>query len=310
MREAAYLESFRTGTLSRRVKAFRNALSHCELCPRRCGVDRLKGEMGFCRTGRHAVVASYGPHFGEEDPLVGRGGSGTLFFTHCNLGCCFCQNFEISHGGEGRETGAEGLARMMVSLQERGCHNVNFVSPSHVVAQIVEALPLAVEAGLRVPLVYNTGGYDAPGTLRLLDGIVDIYMPDAKFSDPAVARDLAEAENYPRMFRRALLEMHRQVGDLRLDDSGVAVRGLLVRHLVLPGGLAGTDETFRWIATRLSLNTYLNIMDQYRPCGNSRKNKYLLNRITAEDLSAAFRAARRHGLNRLDTRRHRTLIFR
>ncbi len=303
MPEAAYLESCRTGKLSRRVNELRNGLSCCTLCPRRCGVDRLKGERGFCRTGRHAWVASYGPHFGEEDPLVGRGGSGTLFFTHCNLQCCFCQNYEISHGGEGREVRAEELARMMVSLQERGCHNVNLVSPSHVIAQIVEALPLAVEAGLRVPLVYNTGAYDDPGTLRLLEGIVDIYMPDIKFYDSGTARDLADAEDYPATARRALLEMHRQVGDLVLDGSGVAVRGLLIRHLVLPNGLAGSGEVFRWIASTLSPNTYLNIMDQYRPCGNIKKNKDLSRRITSDEFQDALRAARRHGLNRLDAHR-------
>jgi len=310
MHEASYRRAFRSGELARRGEALLRALACCELCPRRCRVNRLQGERGFCRTGRHAVVASCGPHFGEEDPLVGRGGSGTIFFTHCNLGCRFCQNDEISRGGEGREVRADELARFMVSLQERGCHNVNLVSPSHVVAQIVEALPRAVEEGLRVPLVYNTGGYDAEASLRLLDGIVDIYMPDAKFSDPAVARDLADAEDYPAVMRRALREMWRQVGDLALDEEGVAVRGLLVRHLVLPHGLAGSEATLAWIAERLSRNTYLNLMDQYRPCGDIKKNEKLSRRITSEEMEAVRRAARRHGLARLDVRRSRFLVSR
>jgi putative pyruvate formate lyase activating enzyme len=278
-------------------------LAHCELCPRRCGTNRLEDERGFCRTGRRAVFSSFGPHFGEEDPLVGRGGSGTIFFAHCNLLCCFCQNYDISHEGAGQEIGPEGLARVMLNLQAQGCHNINFVSPTHVIAQIMEALPLAVEGGLRIPLVYNTGGYDLPDTLRLLDKVVDIYMPDAKFSDGAVAQAFADAPDYPSILRQALLEMYGQVGDLCLDEEGVAWKGLLIRHLVMPEGLAGTEETFAWISENLSRNTYINIMDQYRPCGTASQHASLTRRITVGEHEEAVDMAKRHGLHRLDRRR-------
>ena len=213
-------------------------LADCNLCPRRCAVNRLAGETGICKTAETAWVSSYNPHFGEEDPLVGRQGSGTIFFTHCNLLCNFCQNYDISHQGFGQPAPAGDLAGMMMALQSAGCHNINFVTPSHVVPQILAAVEIAAKEGLRVPLVYNSGGYDRVQTLRLLEGIVDIYMPDFKFWDPAVAAAACDAEDYPEIARRALVEMHRQVGDLKLDDRGVAVRGLLVRHLVLPEGLA------------------------------------------------------------------------
>jgi putative pyruvate formate lyase activating enzyme len=301
MFRAAYRNAYESGELLARAAELLGGLESCELCPRRCGVNRLRGEKGFCRTGRLAAVSSYGPHFGEERPLVGEGGSGTIFFTHCNLRCCFCQNYEISHLGQGVEVRAEGLARLMVGLQEQGCHNVNLVSPSHVVAQIVEALPLAVEAGLRVPLVYNTGGYDLPRALRALEGIVDIYMPDFKVSRPEAARDLAEAPDYPEVARDALREMHRQVGDLAVGPDGLALRGLLVRHLVLPGGLAGTGECLGWIATHLSQDTYVNVMDQYRPCGTARRDSRLSHGITPEEFREAVGEARRLGLNRLDS---------
>jgi putative pyruvate formate lyase activating enzyme len=310
MRDAAYLKLHRTGELFRRASALLSALARCELCPRRCRVNRLADERGFCRTGRHAVVSSAGPHFGEEEPLVGRSGSGTLFFAHCNLRCCFCQNFEISHQGVGREIRKEELADLMLSLQERGCCNVNFVSPSHVVAQIVEALPLAVDAGLRVPLVYNTGGYDAPETLRLVEGVFDIYMPDYKFTRGDVADELAGAEDYPLRVRQAVVEMHRQVGDLYLEEDGQATRGLLIRHLVLPHGLAGSEEACRWVACRISCNTYLNLMDQYRPCHDASAHKMLSRRTTVDEMQAAFRFAREHGLSRLDRRSAASRFFR
>ena len=220
--EPVYLETHRRGLLQAKIDAAYEILSQCNLCPRNCLVDRHHGELGLCRTGDKPVVSSYGPHFGEEDPLVGSQGSGTIFFTHCNLYCLFCQNYEISHGGEGEEISVEDLAAMMLNLQKRGCHNINFVTPSHQVYQILAALPAAIAGGLNVPLVYNTGGYDALETLRLLDGVVDIYMPDFKFWDPQVARDLCQAEDYPEIARQAVKEMHRQVGDLAVDDHGVA----------------------------------------------------------------------------------------
>ena len=212
--EPVYLETHRRGLLQAKIDAAYEILSQCNLCPRNCLVDRHHGELGVCRTGDQPVVSSYGPHFGEEDPLVGSQGSGTIFFTHCNLYCLFCQNYEISHGGEGEEISVEDLAAMMLALQKRGCHNINFVTPSHQVYQILAALPAAIAGGLNVPLVYNTGGYDALETLRLLDGVVDIYMPDFKFWDPQVAGDFCQAEDYPEIARQAVKEMHRQVGDL------------------------------------------------------------------------------------------------
>jgi putative pyruvate formate lyase activating enzyme len=303
MREPSYVDTFRSGELAARVKGLRDRLASCALCPRRCRVNRLEDEKGFCRTGRKAVFSSFGPHFGEEDPLVGRGGSGTIFFTHCNLLCCFCQNYDISHEGAGQEIEPEGLARVMVNLQDRGCHNINVVSPSHVVAQIMEALPMAIEEGLHIPLVYNSGGYDLPETLRLLEGVIDIYMPDVKFADGEVAEALATAPDYPSVCRQALTEMHRQVGDLRLDEAGIAWKGLLVRHLVMPDHLAGTEETFAWIADRLSKNTYVNVMDQYRPCGRAHEHPSLSRRITPDEYEDALQIARRCGLHRLDQRR-------
>jgi putative pyruvate formate lyase activating enzyme len=237
-------------------------------CPRSCRVDRIAGERGVCGIGALAQVASYGPHFGEEAPLVGRGGSGTIFFAGCNLGCVFCQNYDISQPLRDHpewEATAEEIARMMLGLQSMGCENINFVSPSHVVPQILAALVVAAGEGLRLPLVYNSGGYDALHTLRLLDGVVDIYMPDMKYSDDRVGQPLSGVRDYVARNRAAVLEMHRQVGDLELDERGVARRGLLVRHLVLPDGLAGTADVARFLADEVSRNTYINVMNQYRP---------------------------------------------
>jgi putative pyruvate formate lyase activating enzyme len=300
--EPVYLETHRRGLLQAKIDAAYDILSQCNLCPRSCLVDRHHGELGLCRTGDRPVVASYAPHFGEEDPLVGQRGSGTIFFTHCNLYCIFCQNWEISHGGEGEEISIEDLAAMMLILQKRGCHNINFVTPSHQVYQILAALPAAIEGGLNVPLVYNTGGYDALETLRLLDGVVDIYMPDFKFWDPQVAKDLTQAEDYPEIARQALKEMHRQVGDLVMDEQGVARRGLLVRHLVLPDGLAGTREIMEFLAREVSPNTYVNVMGQYRPCGRAGEHPSLRKFLTGPEHVEAQQLAREAGLTRLDRR--------
>jgi putative pyruvate formate lyase activating enzyme len=260
-------------------------------------------EKGFCRTGLGAVVSSYSPHFGEEEPLVGVGGSGTIFFTHCNLLCLFCQNYEISHLGEGHEVLPNRLAEMMLHLQELGCHNINFVSPSHVVAQILAALPKAIEGGLKVPLVYNTGGYDSVETLKLLDGIFDIYMPDLKFMDGEAAHRYCRARDYPERAQAAIREMHRQVGDLALDHRGIAERGLLIRHLVLPGGLAGTREAMRFLARDISPNIYVNIMAQYRPCGEAMSYPPLNRRVSSKEYEEALQLAREEGIHRLDQRR-------
>ena len=273
-------------------------LACCEICPHSCAVDRLSDQKGLCRTGRRAAVASYAPHFGEEDCLVGQGGSGTIFFSGCNLSCVFCQNYDISQQDAGREVSAEALARMMLDLQSCGCHNINFVTPTHVVPQILEALLLAREEGLRLPLVYNSGGYDRVDTLRLLDGIFDIYMPDAKFGQDAPAIKYSHAPGYTGVMKAAIKEMHRQVGDLVTDEEGIARRGLLVRHLVLPEGLAGTAEAVRFISQEISKNTYLNVMAQYHPAYHACRFPELCRPITAREYAQAVALAAEAGLSR------------
>lgn len=300
--EPGYIQLHKSGVLQQKAREAREVLRCCQMCPRMCKVDRTAGQRGFCRSGERAVVSSYNPHFGEESPLVGQGGSGTIFFTHCNLLCIFCQNYEISHQGLGDEVSPQVLARMMVQLQNWGCHNINFVTPSHVVAQILEALPLAVELGLRVPLVYNTGGYDRVETLRLLEGVVDIYMPDIKFLDPSVAEKLCTAPDYPEVVKAAVREMHRQVGDLVLDSRGIAQRGLLVRHLVMPCNLSQSKEVMEFLAREISQDTYVNIMDQWRPCGEAHSHPELSRRISQQEYLEAVEAARASGLHRLDSR--------
>jgi putative pyruvate formate lyase activating enzyme len=286
--------------LAEKIRSARSMLHACTLCPRECRVDRLSGQTGVCKTGAYAWVSSYTPHYGEEAPLVGTNGSGTIFFAHCNLLCIFCQNFDISHEGIGQEVSAEQLAAIMIDLQRMGCHNINFVTPSHVVWQILEALAIAAENGLRVPLVYNSGGYDRVETLQLLEGVFDIYMPDFKFWDPRVAEETCNAPDYPEVARNALREMHRQVGDLVIDGNGIARRGLLVRHLVLPESLAGTREIMRFIADDISTNTYVNIMTQYRPCGRAAEVRELAAYPTETDFQKARRAAIEAGIRRLD----------
>jgi len=306
--EPRYRASYRSGVLEQRVSRAAGVLESCSLCPRRCGVNRARGEKGYCRAGLPPAVSSYNPHFGEEDPLVGLHGSGTIFMTHCNLLCHFCQNFDISHLEHGREVTADRLAEMMLELQGIGCHNINFVTPTHYLPQILKAVALAAGQGLAVPLVYNTGGYDAVETLHLLDGIFDIYMPDLKFMDKAAAAEYCDAPDYPQAAQAAILEMHRQVGDLVLDERGIALRGLLVRHLILPEGLAGTKQAMRFLAAKVSPNTYVNIMDQYRPCGEVTPRSPLRRRITQKEYEEAVQAAQEEGLSRLDERakvRHR-----
>jgi len=307
--EPAYIQTFQQGLLKEKIKKATDLLKSCVLCPRRCNVDRLSGETGVCKTGEHAWVSSYNPHFGEEDPLVGNHGSGTIFFTHCNLMCLFCQNFDISHEGYGREVSGDELAAIMLALQKQGCHNINFVTPSHVVPQILEAVEIAVQNGLVVPLVYNSGGYDRVATLKILEGVVDIYMPDFKFWDPNVSESACQAKDYPEVARNALIEMHRQVGDLETDSAGIARRGLLVRHLVLPDGLAGTRDVMRFIAQKISPNSYVNVMSQYRPCGRASEVSGLNKSLSTHDYHLAVQAAKEEGITRLDGPR-RTILFR
>ncbi|MEW6584270.1 MAG: radical SAM protein [Nitrospirota bacterium] len=305
----SYIETYHTGELANRIRKAQEILKSCHLCPRRCEVNRLEDEKGLCRTGKNAMVSSSNPHFGEEAPLVGRNGSGTIFLTNCNLLCVFCQNWEISHQNEGVEVDLKTLAGMMLRLQKMGCHNINFVTPTHVVPQILDALPSAIEGGLKVPLVYNTSGYDSVETLRLLDRVFDIYMPDFKFWDSEISKKYMKAPDYPQAAREALKEMHRQVGDLELDERGIALKGIILRHLVMPGGAAGTREIMRFVAREISPNTYVNIMDQYRPCGNAYKYPPINRRITDEEYEEALTAAREEGIRRLDNREER-LIFR
>jgi len=284
--------------LRERAARAKELLSECKLCPRQCGVDRMAGETGFCGVGEVAAVASYSPHFGEEPPLVGRGGSGTIFFAGCNLGCIFCQNYDISHLRRGGEVCPEELAEVMLALQKLACHNINFVTPTHVVPQILEALAVARTNGLELPLVYNCGGYESLETIKLLDGVVDIYMPDMKYSDSSVSKALSKAEDYWDACRAAVKEMHSQVGDLTIDSRGVAVSGLLVRHLVLPEGLAGTGQVMRFLAEEISVDTYVNVMDQYRPCYKADQDNRLTRHITAKEYAEALGEARDQGLHK------------
>jgi putative pyruvate formate lyase activating enzyme len=304
--EPGYLHLHASGELEERACRAYNLLRSCTVCPRRCGVNRLEDEQGFCRTGLLPVVSSYGPHFGEEPPLVGRGGSGTIFITHCNLACTFCQNYEISQCGRGSEVSPEKLADMMIRLQQDGCGNINIVTPSHIVPQLIRSICIAAGRGLDLPLVYNSGGYDSVETIRLLDGIVDIYMPDAKYGSNDNAAALSHAPGYVDVMKAAIREMHRQAGDLVIAD-GIAVRGLLVRHLVLPGNLAESDLVLPWIAKEISRDTYVNIMDQYHwpasispPDFFTEKPEYraLLRPVTGKEYADAIRWAKAVGLHR------------
>lgn len=297
-----YIQTWEKGLLRKKVQQAAQILQSCTLCPRKCRVNRQAGEKGICRTTDLAMVYGYHAHFGEEAPLVGRYGSGTIFFTHCNLKCNFCQNFEISHKGEGKPVSDPELAGMMLRLQDEGCHNINFVTPSHVVPQILAAVQLAAERGLNVPLVYNSSAYDAVETLGILEGVVDIYMPDFKFWDPRTSDITCGAPDYPDAARKAVMEMHRQVGDLVMDASGLAARGLLIRHLVMPDGLGETLEIMKFIASRISADTYVNVMPQYHPSGDIKGMKSLGRQITQIEYTKALQYALEAGLKRLDKR--------
>ncbi len=297
----AYLELERTGELAKREEALKAIYQSCRLCPRQCGVNRAKWETGVCSSTSRAKVYSAHPHFGEERPLVGRGGSGTIFFSNCNLLCCFCQNWEINHRGDGSYISDERLGRLMVEVQRLGCHNINVVTPTHIVPNIVSALRHAIRLGLRIPIVYNCGGYESLEVVQLLDGIVDIYLPDYKYTDEAMAIKYSSgAAGYPEVAATAIKEMYRQVGDLIVDEDGVALRGLMIRHLVLPENIAGTDKFVRWVAQELSPRTYVNIMAQYRPEHRAHKYPPLSRRITQAEFRQAISWAREAGLTRLD----------
>lgn len=305
--ESSYLELFRSGELTRRRETLRKKLESCDLCPHCCGANRAAGNTGYCRTGTEPGLASAAPHFGEEPPLVGTGGSGAIFFTNCNMACVFCQNHDISQpagtrgesvesaGSGGRRITTDQLAQVMLVLQAKGCHNINFVTPTHIVPAIVEALLIAIPRGFRLPLVYNSGGYDSVETIQLLDGVFDIYMPDFKYGDDETGFRLSGVKKYAEHARRAVREMHGQVGDLRSDSRGIAQQGVIVRHLVLPNGLAGSEKVIDFIAG-LSKDTYLNIMDQYRPCFRASEHPGLRRRPTLQEVDEVLSYAERAGL--------------
>jgi len=287
----SYVKLYERGILKKRKEGLNKLLEKCHLCPRKCLVNRLQDEKGFCGAGKRVAVSSYNLHFGEEPPISGYRGSGTIFFTHCNLRCCFCQNYPISQLGNGQEVEISQLAKMMLKLQELGAHNINFVTPTHFVPQIVEALEVAVREGLNIPLVYNSGGYDSVETLKLLDGIVDIYMPDAKYSNPQSARTYSRADDYFEVNKKALLEMHRQVGDLKMDREGIAEQGLLVRHLVLPEDVVGSRRVLEFIGRNISQNTYMSIMAQYHPAHRASEFPELSRRISETEYDAVLKMA-------------------
>lgn len=299
-RRPAYQTLFDEELLAERVqKAFKH-LEKCDVCPLECGVNRMEGDLGVCKTGELAQVSSYFAHPGEESPISGWRGSGTIFFSRCNLRCVFCQNADISQVSFGHEVSPEELAKIMVNLQTMGCHNINFVSPSHIIPQILAGVHLAAQMGLHLPLVYNTGGYDSLAMLSLLDGVVDIYMPDMKYGDDAAAQKYSHIKNYPEVNQKAVLEMQRQVGDLQIDENGIASRGLLVRHLVLPNGLADSESVLKFLAEQVSKEVYLNIMAQYHPAHRASNFPELNRRINPGEYQAVITLARSLELTRLD----------
>ena len=294
----SYLEKLTPAELEERAAALTARLESCNICPNNCEVNRLEKEEGECMSTDEVAVSSVGPHYGEEPPLVGRLGSGTIFLTGCNLDCIFCQNYDISHNRRGETITTRELANAMLALQKRGCHNINFVTPTHFTPQIVAALIPAVEGGLEIPLVYNCGGYESVDTLKLLEGIFDIYMPDIKYSDSQTAQKYSGISNYWDIVRKALIEMNRQVGTLKISRSGIAQKGLLIRHLVLPNDIAGTEKVLEFIAGEISVDSYVNIMDQYRPAFNAYRFDDISRGITVEEYDAAISYARKLGLHR------------
>jgi len=300
----AYAKLEDEGKFAERIEEAESVLESCRLCPRECGVNRLNGERGFCEAPAEPVVFNHNPHYGEENPLVGRGGSGTIFFSHCNLRCVFCQNWPIAHEGEGRTNSHEELADRMIDLQNRGCHNINVVTPTHQMPAILRATRIALDKGLRLPLCYNTGGYEREEIVRLLDGIVDIYLPDIKYMDGEEANRYSTrgAPDYPERAQEAVAEMHRQVGDLVTDDNGIALRGVMVRHLVMPNRIAGTREFVHWVAENLSTSTYVNIMSQYRVEHRAFEYERIARSIRPEEFLEAMEWAEEAGLTNLDER--------
>jgi len=294
----SYVSLSEKGELIKRIQLLKEFLKECRLCPRECRVDRLNGEIGVCQAGSEPMISSAFPHFGEESPLVGSHGSGTIFLTHCNLRCIFCQNYDISHLGNGGRITSSDMAQVTVRLQEMGCHNINFVTPTHYTPQIVASLPEAIEKGLRLPIVYNCSGYESIEVIRLLEGVVDIYMPDAKYMDGRHSKVFSNAPDYPEVIKKVLKEMHRQVGDLTANSEGIAERGLLIRHLVMPRGVASSEAVLRFIAEEISVHSYVNIMDQYRPEYRAHEFPEINRPITQKEYLEAVQWARRYQLYR------------
>jgi putative pyruvate formate lyase activating enzyme len=294
----SYITLHEKGELRQRIKLLQEFLKECRLCPRECRVNRLDGEVGVCQAGSELMVSSAFPHFGEEPPLVGYQGSGTIFLTHCNLRCIFCQNYDISHLGGGEQITSSDMARNMIRLQEMGCHNINFVTPTHYAPQIVGSLPEAIEKGLRLPIVYNCSGYESMEVIRLLEGIVDIYMPDVKYLDEKHSKRFSNAPDYPEVIKKILKEMHRQVGDLTTNAKGIAERGLLIRHLVMPNEVASSEAVFKFIAEEISVHSYVNIMDQYRPEYRAHEYPEINRRITHKEYMEAIQWAKHYQLYR------------
>jgi len=293
----SYLESHHNGSLKKIITETYKMLKVCQICPRRCKVNRLKDEKGFCKTGLRPKVCSFLPHHGEEPAISGECGSGTIFFSNCNMGCVYCQNYEFSQLGQGREVEAGELADFMLQLQKMGCHNINLVTPTHVMPQILKALDMAIARGLKIPIVYNTGGYELAEVIKLLEGIVDIYLPDMRYADSDMAIKYSLAPDYPRYNQRALKEMHRQVGVAEMDNYGIIKRGVIIRHLVLPDKIAGTDKIMQFIAQELSPDSYVSLMSQYRPCYQANKFKEISRRLRAEEYEEAKEAMQKYGLS-------------
>jgi putative pyruvate formate lyase activating enzyme len=294
----SYIHLYEKGELNQRIQLLKEFLKECRLCPRECRVNRLNGEVGYCKAPSELMVSSVFPHFGEEAPLVGYHGSGTIFLTHCNLRCIFCQNYDISHLGRGERITSSEMAKVMVRLQELGCHNINFVTPTHYAPQIVASLPEAIEMGFRLPIVYNCSGYEAIEVIRVLEDVVDIYMPDAKYMDERFSKQFSNAPDYPEVLTKVLKEMHRQVGDLKTNSIGVAERGLLIRHLVMPNGVSSSQMVLKLIAEEISLHSYVNIMDQYRPEYRAHDHPEISRRITHKEYLEVVQMARHFGLYR------------
>ena len=298
-----YLKLYQNGELKNRIQKLYSILENCELCPRKCRVNRLKDEKGYCRSGKDLSVSSYGPHFGEEDPLVGNSGSGTIFLASCNLLCVYCQNYDISHEGYGKPVSEEEVADFMIDLQRRGCHNINFVTPTHFASQLLKSLDSAIPKGLQLPIVWNCGGYENVEIIKLLDGIVDIYMPDMKYGSRESADKYSDAPDYFECSRESVKEMHRQVGDLQVEN-GIATRGLLVRHLVLPNNVANSRAVLEFIAEKISKDTYVNIMDQYRPVFKASDYKEISRSPTFKEYREVVKIAEELGIIKGETYRH------